>query len=115
MVMDKLNHRPRKMLNYKTPHAMFFDEHELKTAWIIELHFGVESTKFRSEGDKIFAFKPQPDRFLSFFNTGKKVIVTNAFHKKSKKLPTKEKILAIKRMNSYSSRVKIGDYYAEQE
>lgn len=24
-------------------------------------------TKFRNEGDKIFAFKPQPDRFLFFF------------------------------------------------
>ena len=24
-------------------------------------------TKFRNEGDKIFAFKPQPERFLSFF------------------------------------------------
>ncbi len=36
-------------------------------------------TKFRNEGDKIYAFKPQPDRFLSFFYVGKKIIVTNAF------------------------------------
>lgn len=31
-------------------------------------------TKFRNEGDKIFAFKPQPDRFLSFFWTGKRLL-----------------------------------------
>ena len=29
-------------------------------------------TKFRNEGDRIFAFKPQPDRFLSFFFKSKK-------------------------------------------
>ena len=68
-------------------------------------------TKFRNEGNKIFAFKPQPDRFLSFFYTGKKIIVTNAFCKKSQKLPEKEKLLALKRMNSYDSRVNTGDYY----
>ena len=48
-------------------------------------------TKFRNEGNKIFAFKPQPDRFLSFFYTGKKIVVTNAFRKKTRKLPEKEK------------------------
>ena len=38
-------------------------------------------TRFRNEGDKVFAFKPQPDRFLSFFYAGKKVVITNAFRK----------------------------------
>ena len=28
--------------------------------------------KFRNEGDGIYAFKPQPDRYLSFFTDGKK-------------------------------------------
>jgi phage-related protein len=70
-------------------------------------------TKFRNEGDKIFAFKPQPDRFLSFFYIGKKVVVTNAFRKKTQKLPEKEKYLALQRMNSYDSRVNSGDYYDE--
>jgi len=68
-------------------------------------------TKFRNEGDKVFAFKPQPDRFLSFFYMGKKVVVTNAFRKKSQKLPEKEKYLALQRMSNYDSRVKSGDYY----
>jgi hypothetical protein len=29
-------------------------------------------TKFRNEGDGIYAFKPQSDRYLSFFTLGKK-------------------------------------------
>lgn len=32
-VMKKLNHRPRKTLNYKTPHAVFFADTLLKAAW----------------------------------------------------------------------------------
>jgi len=31
-VMEKLNHRPRKTLNYETPHAMFFSETEREAA-----------------------------------------------------------------------------------
>ena len=34
-----------------------------------------DKTKFNSEGDKIYAFKPQPFRFLCFFFDGKKIIV----------------------------------------
>ena len=68
-------------------------------------------TKFRNEGEKIFAFKPQPDRFLSFFYVGKKIVVTNGSRKKAKKLPKKEKNLALKRMKNYDSRVTNGDYY----
>ena len=70
-------------------------------------------TKFRNEGEKIFAFKPQPDRFLSFFYVGKKIVVTNGFRKKAQKLPEKEKNLALKRMKNYDSRVTTGDYYEE--
>ena len=55
-------------------------------------------TKFRNEGEKIFPFKPQPDRFLSFFYVGKKILVTNGFRKKTQKLPKNEKNLALKRM-----------------
>lgn len=68
-------------------------------------------TKFRNEGDKIYAFKPQPDRFLCFFFTGKKIIVTNAFMKKQDKLPESEKERALKLMQDYEARVKQGSYY----
>ena len=70
-------------------------------------------TKFRNEGEKIFAFKPQPERFLSFFYAGKKIVVTNGFREKAQKLPKREKNLALNRMKDYDSRVKSGDYYAE--
>ena len=50
-----------------------------------------DETKFRNEGDKIYAFKPQPDRYLCFFVKGKKIILTNAFSKKTQKLPLEKK------------------------
>jgi len=71
-------------------------------------------TKFRNEGDKIYAFKPQPERFLSFFISGKTIIVTNAFRKKSDKLPENEKIKAINNRDSYIRRIKEGKYYEEE-
>ena len=61
-----------------------------------------DQTKFRNEGDDIYAFKPQPDRYLCFFFTGKKIIVTNAYHKKSDKLPPNEKDIALKRKSAYN-------------
>lgn len=70
-------------------------------------------TKFRNEGDKIYAFKPQPNRFLSFFYTGKKIIVTNAFCKKGQKLPEEEKSKAISRKENYEKRVIAGVYYVK--
>lgn len=74
-----------------------------------------DETKFRSEGDKIYAFKPQPHRFLSFFVEGKKIIVTNAFWKKQDKLPLGEKDRALNHMKSYRERVKEGTYYEEDK
>jgi phage-related protein len=68
-------------------------------------------TKFRNEGDKIFAFKPQPERFLCFFFTGRKVIITNAFHKKSNKLPQGEKDRALRTNKDFEERFKKGTYY----
>ncbi|MCL2293956.1 MAG: type II toxin-antitoxin system RelE/ParE family toxin [Spirochaetes bacterium] len=60
--------------------------------------------KFRNEGDGIYAFKPQPDRYLSFFTDGKKIIVTNGFRKKTDKLPKNEKALALKYRQDYLER-----------
>ena len=70
-----------------------------------------DKTKFRNEGDKIYAFKPHPDRFLCFFNEGKKIIITNAFRKKQTKLPAKEKERALTMRKSYINQVKSGEYY----
>ena len=65
--------------------------------------------KFRYEGDKIYAFKPKPHRFLAFFFAGGKVIITNAFVKKSDKLPPGEKDRTLKCMKDYEHRVKAGN------
>jgi len=72
-----------------------------------------DKTKFRNEGDQIFTFKPKPDRFLSFFVKGKKIIVTNAFQKKATKLPKNEKRKALECRKDYLKRVKEGSYYEE--
>jgi phage-related protein len=70
-----------------------------------------DATKFRNEGDQIFAFKPQPDRFLCFFFTGQKIIITNAFEKKSQKLPPGEKERALRAKADFEARIKKGAYY----
>jgi phage-related protein len=64
----------------------------------------LDTKKFRNEGDGIYAFKPQPDRYLSFFTDNKKIIVTNGFVKKTNKLPGNEKKLAIKYRQDYFER-----------
>jgi phage-related protein len=86
-----------KLLRLMGDHGKIFDE-----------------TKFRNEGDKIYAFKPQPDRYLCFFFRGKKIILTNAFTKKTQKLPQGEKELALKAYQSYEKRIKKGIYYEEE-
>lgn len=73
-----------------------------------------DDTKFRNEGDGIYAFKPQPDRYLCFFFKGKKIIVTNAFIKKTQKLPQSEKEQALKAYQSYEKRVREGKYYDKE-
>ncbi len=71
-------------------------------------------TQFRYEGDEIFAFKPQPDRFLCFFVKGRKIIITNAFIKKSDLLPRAEKRNALKLREDYLARVREGRYYEKE-
>lgn len=68
-------------------------------------------TKFRYEGDGIYAFKPKPDRFLCFFYSGKKIIVTNAFEKKKDKLSLVDKKKALDYQRDYEHRVVRGEYY----
>lgn len=60
--------------------------------------------KFRYEGDQIYAFKPSSDRFLCFFFDGSKIIVTNAYEKKTSKLPKRELEKALKCKSDYTAR-----------
>ncbi len=71
--------------------------------------------KFRNEGDKIYAFKPKPNRFLCFFTEGQRIIVTNAFTKKANKLPPREKTKALNHRSDYLERTKKGTYYADDK
>ncbi len=68
-------------------------------------------TKFRHEGDGVYAFKPKPDRFLCFFYSGKKINITNAFEKKHDKLSPVEKKKALAFQRDYKVRVEQGVYY----
>ena len=63
-----------------------------------------DKTKFRHENDGIYAFKPQPDRYLSFFTDGKRIIITNGFKKKTDKLPKNEKKIALNYRKDYLER-----------
>jgi hypothetical protein len=67
--------------------------------------------KFRHEGDQIYVFIPSPDRFFCFFFDGAKIIITNAYEKKSTKMPQKEKEKALKARAIYVKRTKEGSYY----
>lgn len=67
--------------------------------------------KFRYEGDQVYAFKVLPDRFLCFFHKDAKVIITNAFAKKSQKMPKNEKERALRHKENYLIRFKKGTYY----
>lgn len=73
-----------------------------------------DKTKFRNEGDQIYAFKTQPDRYLCFFYIGKKIIITNAFEKKTDKLPKQEKLKALRYKQSYEWRTAEGEYYGNE-
>ena len=70
-----------------------------------------DKTKFINEGDKIYAFKPMPDRFLCFFYKNKKIVITNAFRKKQQKLPIKEKKRALRNREDYINRIEAKKYY----
>ena len=70
-----------------------------------------DKTKFRNEEDGIYAFKPQPNRFLSFFYEGGKIIITYGFVKKSQKLKKQDKACALTARDDYVERVKEGAYY----
>lgn len=72
------------------------DKEQIKLFELIKL-IGVRGeiknkTKFRNEGDKIYAFKPQPHRFLCFFFEGKKIIVQMDFIKRQTSFQRKRRI-----------------------
>lgn len=71
----------------------------------------VTEEKFRYEGNQIYTFKPSPDRFLCFFFEGSKVIITNAYEKKTAKMPATEKEKALRAKEDYLERCEEEMYY----
>lgn len=67
--------------------------------------------KFRHEEDQIYAFKPSSDRYFCFFYQDAKIIITNAYEKKTKKMPIREKVKAVKARIDYIERCKDKTYY----
>ncbi|MCK4858993.1 MAG: type II toxin-antitoxin system RelE/ParE family toxin [Candidatus Omnitrophica bacterium] len=70
-------------------------------------------TKFRmvDPKEKIFEFKPMNHRFFNFFYKGGKIIITNAYMKKSQKVSKKDLEKAKTLKKDYISRAKGGIYY----
>jgi phage-related protein len=68
-------------------------------------------TKFRHEGDGIYVFKPQPDRFFCFFFEGEKIIITNAYEKKTDKMSSSDFLKSQKLRSDYITRYQNGTYY----
>jgi len=75
-----------------------------------------DEAKFRlvDKKEKIFEFKPLSDRFFNFFYEGKKIILTNAYRKKGRKVDPRELARAINMKRDYEFRVKGGVYYEDQ-
>jgi len=67
--------------------------------------------KFRHEGDQIYVFKPFPDRFFCFFYEESKVIITNAYEKKTNKMSPSEKEKSLRLRADFIKRYKQGNYY----
>lgn len=70
-------------------------------------------TKFRKvdSKDNIFEFKAGDHRFFSFFYKGGKIIITNAYLKKSQKVSKGDLEKAKNMKKAYTARVKGGIYY----
>ncbi|RHX83206.1 type II toxin-antitoxin system RelE/ParE family toxin [Leptospira stimsonii] len=105
--------------NNKSPALEYFEtlaDDDKESLLVLVKVFGdrgkiFNTEKFRNEGDKIFAFKPKPNRFLCFFAEGKKIIITNGFYKNQNKLPPTEKERALTYRKEYLRRIKEGIYY----
>lgn len=74
-----------------------------------------DKTKFRQvhAGEGIFEFKPADHRFFSFFYKDGRLIITNAYIKKSQKVSRKDLERAIIIKKDYIRRVKGGVYYGK--
>jgi hypothetical protein len=72
-----------------------------------------DETQFRlvNKRERIFEFKPKAERFFNFFCEGRKIVITNAYHKHGQKVDQRELAKAINFKMDYEFRTKGGIYY----
>ena len=73
-----------------------------------------DEKKFRlvSKTEKIYEFKSLGYRFFNFFYSGGRLIITNGYLKKTRKVEKKELEKAVRIKKDYKYRIKTGSYYA---
>lgn len=76
-----------------------------------------DTRKFRliDPQERLYEFKPLNHRFFNFFYKGGKIIITNAYMKKSQKVDRKELKRAKNIKRDYIHRVKGGIYYEKKK
>ncbi|MFH1856256.1 MAG: type II toxin-antitoxin system RelE/ParE family toxin [Candidatus Omnitrophota bacterium] len=76
-----------------------------------------DEQKFRivDRNEKIYEFKPGGYRFFNFFFTGRKIIITNGYAKKSQKLDKKALKKAMNFKKDYAQRISGGEYYGREK
>lgn len=74
-------------------------------------------TKFRlvDPKERLYEFKPLSHRFFNFFYKGRRIIITNAYMKKSQKVDKKELQKDRNIKKDYEQRVKEGIYYEKEK
>ena len=77
----------------------------------------LDTTKFRlvDSKEKLYEFKPLSYRFFNFFFKGGKIIITNAYMKKSQKVDRRELKKAKDIKKDYTQRMKGGTYYEKEK
>ncbi|MBA7494503.1 hypothetical protein ES702_05079 [subsurface metagenome] len=73
--------------------------------------------KFRlvDRKERLYEFKPLGHRFFNFFCEGRKIIITNAYMKKSRRTDRNELRKAISMKKDYARRIKGGTYYGKKK
>ncbi len=73
--------------------------------------------KFRlvDHKERLYEFKPLGHRFFNFFCEGRKIIITNAYMKKSRRTDRNELKKAISMKKDYTRRINGGTYYGKKK
>lgn len=73
-----------------------------------------DNRKFRYEGDNIFVFKVDQERYFCFFTKDSKIIITNVYRKKTQKISKSQKSKALKARKRFFNLSNRGMYYDKE-